>query len=178
MKHISAYLVLLFASLCVIAYADGDPEFVKLPEQYQENLAKYETINRAGREQVAVMYANDIAISSYKEGNTAKPGSVIIMEIYKAQRDDNDKAITNDDGDFQKGDFAAIAVMERQDDWPAEFEADNRLEGWGFAFYGPDGSVKANELPCVACHTPLQANDFLFSHQALKDYAEANLPGE
>ncbi len=100
MKYISAYLFLFFLSLVFIAYADGDPEFVKLPEQYQKNLNKYETINRLGREQVAVMYANDVAITSHQKDNTAKSGSLIVMEIYQAARDDNNIAILNDNESF------------------------------------------------------------------------------
>jgi len=117
----------LSALSAINAYAEGNPEYVKFPTGYETSFANYTTMNRDGKEQVAKMYANDAAISSYKKGQTAAPGSVVVMEVYKPKKDADGKSIVGSDGIYEIGKLAAVAVMERRDAWEAAYSPDHRL---------------------------------------------------
>lgn len=169
------FLLILISFIFVNSYAGGDPDFVKLPGEYKSEYEQYSSTNRDGNEQFAKIYANDDALSSIKEADTTGSGSVIIMEIYKIKKDDKDQPILSEDGTYTEDSLAAIAVMEKRDSWDKAFPKEHRLEGWGFAIYNPDGTAKKNDLACVACHTPLKNDDFLFSFDDLKSYARPEL---
>lgn len=158
--------------LAVVAFAGGNPQFVQFPNGYQGSFTNYTKMNRAGSAAVAKMYANDVAMSSYKKGQPAASGSVIVMEVYKPKKDAAGNVIVGSDGVNEIDQLAAIAVMERRSSWPAGYAADDRVGTWGFAIYNPDGSPKSNDLDCVTCHTPYEQQDHLFSYQALVDYAK------
>ncbi len=162
-------LTMVLVSAVVAAYAGGDPEFVTFPEGYKESDTQYTTVNRVNGKQVGVLYANESAMGSIKYGDQLIPGSRIIMEIYKKKVDEEGNAIKGADGIFEKGDLAAIAVMEKSIEWSDKFPADHRSEEWGFALYDPKGNIKKNELVCASCHIPLTDNeDNLFTHAQLK----------
>jgi hypothetical protein len=155
----------------LVAYAGGSPDFVKFPQGYDASFANYTTMNRAGSAAVAKMYANKVAIASYQQGMPAASGSVIVMEVYKPKMDADGKPVVGSDGVNVADKLAAIAVMERRDAWPADYATGDRVGTWGFAIFNPDGSPKQNDLACVTCHTPLEKQDYLFSHQKLVDFA-------
>ena len=171
MKYSSILVGLVFAASAVAAYAGGNPDFVAFPSGYGAIFTKYTTMNRSGSAAVAKMYANDTALSSYKKGQPAASGSIMVMEVYKPKKDADGKPIVGRDGINEIAKLAAIAVMERRDAWPANYAAGDRVGTWGFAIYNPDGTPKKNNLTCVVCHTPLTQQDFLFSHQRLVDFA-------
>jgi hypothetical protein len=154
----------------LLAFAGGNPEHVGFPEGYDKTFTNYAEMNRAGSAAVAKMYANDVAVASYKKGQAAAPGSVIVMEVYKPRKDDAGNVVVGSDGVNETAALAAIAVMERRDNWPTAYSASDRVDTWGFAIYNPDGTPKANDLDCVMCHTPLEKQDYLFSHQRLVDF--------
>ena len=170
MKKIIATLSILGVSL--VAIAGGNPEHVKLPENYKDEFSQYDTRNRGNGKQVAVLYANKTATDSAAMGNSLADGSTIVMEIYKKKMDKNGKAMTGADGVFEKGKFAAIAVMEKRSDWSAAYDAGLRSSDWGFAIYNTDGSPKENKLDCASCHTPLTSQDYLFTHSSLLDFVK------
>jgi hypothetical protein len=162
-------ITMMLASVAAVAFAGGDPEFVAFPEGYKESDTNYTTVNRANGKQVGVLYANEAAIRSIKYGDQLIPGSRITMEIYKKKMDADGNAIEGADGIFEKGDLAAIAVMEKSIVWSNTFSADHRSEEWGFALYDPKGNIKENKLECATCHIPLTDNeDNLFTHAQLK----------
>ena len=156
----------------LVAHAGGNPDFVKFPSGYAAIFTKYTTMNRSGSAAVAKMYANDTAVASYKKGQSAASGSVIVMEVYKPKKGADGKPLVGSDGVNEIAKLAAIAVMERRDAWPTSYSGGDRVGTWGFAIYNPDGTPKKNELTCVACHTPLDKQDFLFSHQRLADFVK------
>ena len=164
MKYSKIFGGMVFAMFTMYVYAEGDPEFVKFPTGYDSSYTNYTTMLRTDKEHVAKMYANDIAISSYKEGRTAASGSIIVMEVYKAKKDRHDTPIVGSDGVYEIDKLAAVAVMERRDTWEDAYTSDHRLVNWGFAIYNPDGTPKSNELACVECHTSQKAEDYLFSY--------------
>ena len=95
------------------ANAGGNPEYVKYPDGYKDSFTNYVTMNRAGKELVAKMWANDVAVSSYKQGKQAAEGSVVIMEVYKPKKGADGKVLSGKDGIYEIDKLAAVAVMER-----------------------------------------------------------------
>ena len=172
MKSSLKLIALIFAISPLYAYAGGDPEHVKFPEGYEKSYTKYSTANRANQTQVAKLYANEEAITSYTQGNKAASGSVVIMEIYSPKTDADGKPVPGGDGVFEIDSLAAVAVMENRDNWDESFPQENRTGNWGFAVYNPDGTEKSNDLNCVQCHTPLDAQDYLFTYQRLVDFVK------
>jgi cytochrome P460 len=160
---------LLILSLSPIAHAGGNPEHVSYPEGYKSEFTHYDTRNRVNGKQVAVLYANKIAMETTadaKLGDDAK----IVMEVYKTKAGEDGKPITGADGLFEKGKFAAIAVMEKRSNWDSDFDAKQRAGDWGFALYKTDGTIKDNKLDCASCHTPMPESDYLFSHSSLVEF--------
>ncbi len=155
-----------------VSYAGGDPVFVKVPADYKETFTNYATINRSENVQVAKLYANDVAVSQGDEGTLpVGPGSVIIMEVYKVKKDSKGEALVDDDGLYISDKLAAIAVMERKEDWPTSFPPAHRVGGWGFSIFQSDGvTPKENNLDCVTCHTPLAEQQYMFSYSYLDNY--------
>lgn len=166
MKKIAS--LILGSLLIAPAFAGGDPEFVPFPETYRTTDTVYATINRANGKQVAVLYANEAAVGSIQHGDQLIPGSRIIMEIYKKKKDADGNPIKGADGIYEKGDLAAIGVMEKSINWPSKFPQAKRSEEWGFALYDPQGKPKENELECASCHIPLDSSDDnMFTHDQL-----------
>ncbi|MBL1142756.1 MAG: cytochrome P460 family protein [Proteobacteria bacterium] len=164
------FYTLLALSISVLANAGGNPEHVSFPEAYKTEYAQYDTRNRNNGKQVAVMYANKIAIDSASNAKLAE-GSKIIMEVYKAKLGEDGKPVVGADGIFEKGAFAAIAVMEKKSNWDANFDAKERAKDWGFAIYKTDGTPKDNDLECASCHTPLVESDYMFSYSSLQNFS-------
>jgi hypothetical protein len=160
-------LALATLSISMLTYAGGNPEYVKLPEGYKTDFTNYDTRNRGNGKQLAMLYANKKATDSASDAALAD-GSTIVMEIYKTVTGEDGHPVTVGDGLFEKGKFAAIAVMEKRSNWDASFDAANRSGDWGFAIYNTDGTVKANDLDCATCHVPLVDSDHLFSRSSLK----------
>lgn len=169
MKKIAYILLFLFISLNI--NAGGNPEHVTFPEGYQTEFKNYDTRNRMNGKQVAVLYANEIAIRGGTQGKLAD-GAKIVMEIYKTIAGEDGKPTVDEKGNFNKGAFAAIAVMEKRANWSEEFDKNDRAGDWGFALYNTDGSIKENNLPCASCHTPMPEQDYLFSHDSLISFSQ------
>ena len=145
MRKIAYICLTMFISF--LAYAGGNPEQVSFPNGYKTDFKKYDSRNRNGKQQVAVLYANKIALDS---ANSTKLG----------------------DGNYVKGKFAAVAMMEKRSDWEGSIDANERTGDWGYAIYHTNGKPKDNELDCAGCHRPIAENDFLFSHSSLVEFAK------
>lgn len=160
------------ALLPFYTFAGGNPDYVKLPGNYQQIFTQYDKSNRANQTQVAKFFANEIAVASYKKGEEAAPGSIVVMEIYEPKKDGEGKIVAASDGVFEIEKLVAVAVMEKRADWDKSFSSDDRTGNWGFAVYSPDGAAKSNDLNCVQCHTPLKDQDYLFSFGKLVDFVK------
>jgi hypothetical protein len=172
MNYRLQWVAMMWVLFPFYAYGGGNPDFVKFPEGYDQSFANYATVNRGNQKQVAKLYANEVAVSSYKKGQTADPGSVIVMEIYKPKMNAEGKPVLGSNGIFEIDTLAAVGVIEKKDTWDAAYPQDDRAGNWGFALYNPDGTSHSNDLDCAQCHIPLKDQDYLFTYQKLADYAK------
>ena len=170
LRATGAICVLLLPAGAAIAGAD----LVSYPDGYQESFTHFATRNRPDeRKQVVKIFANDVALASGKDGAPLDSGSVIVMEVYKAQLDANEQPVTGADGFFVPAELAAITVMETRTGWGAEYPDEWRNGEWEFAAFKADDHslVERDYQPCFACHKPLAEADYLFSFDALKQAA-------
>ncbi len=99
------------ALLPFYAFAGGNPDHVKLPGNYQQIFTQYDKSNRANQTQVAKFFANEIAVDSYKRGEEAAPGSIVVMEIYEPRKDAEEKIITATATSFSISNIPVLAAM-------------------------------------------------------------------
>jgi hypothetical protein len=162
------------AVLLPLGPALAGSDVVSYPEGYQENFTHFTTRNRDDeRKQVVKIFANDKALASAKDGAPLESGSVIVMEVYKAELDANEQPVKGPDGFFVPAELAAITVMETRTGWGADYPEEWRNDEWEFAAFTADDRslVKRDYQPCFACHKPLAGADYLFSFDALKQAA-------
>jgi hypothetical protein len=160
-------------SLFVLAASAG-PDSVEYPEGYQDSFTHYSTVDRADdRKQVVKIFANDVALASAKDGAPLDSGSMIVMEIYKAKLDAEEKPVVGSDGFFEPDEMAAIAVMESREGWGADYAEEIRNGTWEYALFDAKehALVDRDYQPCFECHKPLHESDYVFSFDALTETA-------
>ena len=172
MKNIIKTLALGLIVIPLCVQAGGNPDHVKFPQDYEKNFKQYATMNRANQTQVAKLYANEVAVNSFNKDSKSGPGSIVVMEIYNTKKDAAGKPVVGKDGLFEIDSLAAVGVMQNRADWDASFSKEDRTENWGYAVFNPDGSAKSNDLNCVQCHTPLKAQDHMFTYQKLVEFVK------
>ena len=157
--------------LLLSSIAWAGPELVSFPEGYQENFIHYVTVNRDDeRKQVVKAFANDVALASAKDGVPLASGSVIAMEVYKAELDENEEPVTGDDGFFVTGELAAVVLMESRDGFGEDYSDELRNGNWEYALFKGDGSrIDKETTACFECHKPLTDTDYLFTFEQLKE---------
>lgn len=169
----TALAIAALTLMTTLAVAGGRPDQVAFPAGYATTFHNHVVTNRAsGKPEVARVFANDVARRSAGAGGALAPGSILVMEIHKAALDDSGQPVAGDDGVYRSASLAAIAVMEKRADWPADYAAAERAGDWGFALYGADGTPKDNDLVCNSCHLPYAEQDFLFTRAQLDAAAQ------
>jgi hypothetical protein len=162
------------AAMLISSAALAGPELIELPDGYQDSFEPYATVNRADeRKQVVKIFANDVALASAKDGAPLDPGSVLVMEIYKAKLDSEENPVVGSDGFFEQGDLAGIAVMESRAGWGQEYPEEIRNGTWEYALFDAKEHtlVERDYQACFECHKPLQEFDYVFSFAQLRDAA-------
>jgi Cytochrome P460 len=158
------------AGMLISSAAVAGPELIEFPEGYEDSFTPYATVNRADeRKQVVKIFANDVALESAKNGAPLDPGSVLVMEIYKAKLDADENPVVGSDGFFEQGDMAGIAVMESRAGWGKEYPEAIRNGTWEYALFDAKehNLVERDYQPCLECHKPLHEADYVFSFDAL-----------
>lgn len=162
-------LIVLFALILPITLVCADPERIEFPADYSQSFTFYATHNRADNNQVRYLYANDIARQGAQKGEALPDGAVLLIEIYKAKLDGEQKPVMGEDGYYEKDQLAAYAVMEKQPGWGDDIPETIRNGNWNYALFTPAKTHKpdVDETGCLTCHKPLVADDYLFSWDEL-----------
>ena len=124
-------LLLLLSAFPFLILAGGNNDQVRFPTNHKEDFIHYDTRNRVNGTQIVDLYANETALRS-ADTTASGHGSIVVMEIYKAVTEDDGKPVTTESGLFEKGKFAAVAVMEKRADWGDAYPAAERSGDWGF----------------------------------------------
>lgn len=165
MKKLSALFV--STAVCVPPITVAGPELVKFPAAYKSEFVHYATQNRVDKKQVVAVYANGAAAAA-RAGAPLAAGSVLVMEVYKAKLGDGGMPETEANGDYRKGELAAVVVMEKQPGWGSEYSDALRNGEWEYAKFSADGKpADGSTEECLACHKPLANQDFVFTFDKL-----------
>ena len=138
-------------------------EDANLPANYRQSLTNFTTVDRVDTGQVRVLYGAQGALDAVKAGRPAPSGSVMVMEIYAAQRDAQNQLLRGGDGRLQRGNLTNIFLMEKRTGWGAQYGPEIRNGEWEYAIFTPAGvrAENRNTQPCMTCHLPRAGNDFL-----------------
>ena len=99
-----------------------------------------------------------------KKGEKLPDGSVLVAEIYAAQKDADGDVIESAIGRRVSGEFKAIALMERKAGWDAQYSDDLKVGDWEFELFSTAGkNLNKDTTGCRQCHAPLGDSDYLFS---------------
>ena len=161
-------LILLAAP--VSAPASADDSRIAFPADYRSTFVNYLNLDRTQNDdQVIHLYANRVALDGVKATGEFPQGSVLVGEVYKAEKDQNGNVIESALGQRIRGPLALVAVMEKQAGWGETFSEEHRNGDWDFAAFKPDGTDAEKDLnACRACHAPLGELKHVFSYEHLR----------
>jgi cytochrome c553 len=144
------------------------------PADYADSFTRYHTIDFADRKQVRHYWANDAALEAARAGRPFPPGSYLFVEVHKAEVDAAGTPVQGPDGRFVEGDLVTFTAMEKAAGWGEEVPEVLRNDDWRYAVFTTEGTHRdgVNEAPCLACHKPLTASDYVFTLEPLKQVAE------
>lgn len=157
---IPAAALLLGAS----AYALED-RVLELPADYKTAYDNYMVSDRLGQEdQVISLYANDLARESARKDGTLPDGSILVGEIYAAMKDADGEVMESPLGRRIPGELKAIVMMERQAAWADQYPDGQKVGGWEFEVFSPDGkNLGKDTTACRECHDPLAETEYTWS---------------
>jgi plastocyanin len=156
---------------------------VGFPEGYQDDFTVFYTFDRPDRKQVREIYANDIA-NSVGQGEPFPYGSILVMETWSTQQDENGNVILDDQGRYTRDSLGGIFIMRKEQGFGEEY-SHLRSGEWEYVAFRPDGTYSTppeRTANCAFCHQGATAeNDFVFrANLAFADgrYGTSPLPDE
>lgn len=162
--------LMIAAWLGFAASAAAGPELVELPEDYRTSFTNYASIDRTNPKQIAEAWANATALAAAKQGGPLPDGSILIMEVWQARLDAQEKPVLDGNGRRIKDKLATIAVMEKRKGWGAGYPPEVRNGEWEYAAFDPTTRARRQQdyKPCFDCHKPKVETDFLFTLDNLR----------
>lgn len=173
----------VFPMLCGIAAAfaaapaGAGPDRIAFPADYASGVL-YAVVSRPDIKQYRELYTSLAVIDAIRAGKPAPDGTVLTLVQYKAQLDAQGNPVKLGNGQFVKGDLAAVAVMEKRAGWGAEYPEELRNGDWEYAAFTADGKLneKANYKACFECHKPHAKQDYVMSHTFLAGNLPSPIP--
>ncbi|MDH3580051.1 MAG: cytochrome P460 family protein [Hyphomicrobiales bacterium] len=146
------------------------------PADYKKTFTDYRTRNLAAKKQVRRSYASPAAVKAAREGVPLPPGSMVLIEVYKAKLDAAKNPIKGDDGFYIAGDLAFYTAMRTEPGWGNDIPELYRNGDWNYAVFTADQKMKAgfNQAKCLACHKPFASDSYLFTLKQLQTVARKN----
>jgi hypothetical protein len=109
---------------------------------------------------IRAILGNDIAIKAYREGTLPFPDGAIIARLAwdYISSEENNEAFGGPQS-FVAGTPTNVQFMVKDSKQYAS------TGGWGFVQFNDGKPVEASRLSgCFACHVPVKARDFVFTH--------------
>jgi hypothetical protein len=172
MRRIFFVLVAVVALACVIAHmapasgqSDGAaaPLFgIKISPGYRD-WSLISVAHEAGDlNDLRAVLGNDIAIKAYRDGTLPFPDGAIIARLaWRYVPSEENNKVFGRDQSFVAGAPTNVQFMVKDSKKYAS------TGGWGFAQFNDGKAVDDAALAgCFACHTPVEARDFVFTRYA------------
>ncbi len=98
-----------------------------------------------------------------EQGKPFANGSILVMEVFKAQKDMNDEFAKDTQGNLLKGELAKVLVMQKGEGWESQAPEGMKNGDWLYSAFKPNGErLDVDYLKCRGCHLPLgDAKDYV-----------------
>jgi hypothetical protein len=146
------------------------PDKIAFPAGYKSHVL-YATVDRPDNKTVRELYASPEAARAANPGQPLPHGTVLTMEVYRANVDDKGEPVKDASGRLTRTpELAGIFVMEKRRGWGAEYPEALRNGQWEYARFTASGPPQPNldTKPCFQCHKPMAHQDFVFSLPSLE----------
>jgi hypothetical protein len=145
----------LAAIALVAAATAGRPELIAFPAGYQNDFVLYSKVDRIDTKRIRFMYVNRAAHDAARAGEPVPRGAILIMEDRKPRLDGEQLVFDADGRLIATDEILAVAVMQKEAGWGADYPASKRNGEWEYAAFRPDGSRNADVRSfdgCFTCH--------------------------
>jgi plastocyanin len=180
---VAVMLVLALMPHVGFGQSEVDPtvDRVGFPEGYQENFSIFYEFDRTQNGSARVIYANEAAAAVQADQPFFPYGSVLVMDVYRTQKDDDGNVVLDKNGNYVKDELFGLFVMRKERDFGTKY-GEQRNGEWEYAAYRPDGSVLTppeRTLACAACHVEAsEGKDWVFGVDRHFGTETAPEPGE
>ncbi len=139
------------------------------PGDYRERFAPYMTMNFPATRQVRRFFASPQLLADLAGGRTPGEGATVLVEVHAARLDSNRTPVSGGDGFYEADRLLFYTAMGVGSGWGQAIPAMLRNGDWQYAVFGNDGKLRAgfSQGECLACHKPLDATHYLFTHKSL-----------
>ena len=98
-----------------------------------------------------------------EQGKPFANGSILVMEVFKAQKDMSGEFAKDTQGNLVKGDLAKVLVMQKGEGWGMNAPAGKKNGNWIYSAFKPNGErLDVDYAKCRSCHLPLgDAKDYV-----------------
>ena len=167
MKHSALIILASLAAVTTVSVLAADsnvapaPNGISLPEGYK-NWRLVAPSYRSDKNHIRAILGNDIAIEAMRAGKTNPwPDGAILAKLAWKNKTDEHFPVATVPGDFMQAEF----MVKNAKQYAA-------TGGWGFARWlgmeqKPYGKDTNFVQECFACHTPVKANDYVFTKPAV-----------
>jgi plastocyanin len=142
------------------------PEQIAYPAGW-DKWERYATVDRYDSKQYRELYTSPEAVKAVREGKPIPNGTVLVMAIHAAKRDDKGNPVKDAEGRFIKDKLTGVTVMEKRQGWGATVPEEWRNGDWQYASFTADGQpnqkANANIKNCFVCHKPHEKQDYVIS---------------
>lgn len=146
---------------------------VAFPEDFKKTYTRYHTINFPDRKQVRDYFASPDVMAAVKAGKPVPSGGMVFVEVYSAKLE-GDKPVTAADGFYVRDKLTLYTAMAKGSGWGKEIPEILRNGDWHYAVFSADKKRRdtTNQATCLACHKPLDKDDYLFTIKEIKAKAK------
>jgi hemoglobin len=133
-----------------------------LPAGYRDWPVFLRGVQRPDAGQVRDIYLNRVAAGA-TAGQPFPDGSVLVMDLFAAQKSADGSLVKGPDGALVRGDLIKRFVMAKGPGWGAAVTpAALRTGDWVYSAWLPDGQPAPDPVAgCRGCHLPLAAQDYV-----------------
>lgn len=164
MKYPGIWLLALLLTACgATEYAV--PRGVQFPANYRTEFVQYATVDHKDGI-VRDLYIQQSSLDQVRSGYALPDGTIIVIEMYSAQKDANGEYLRDAQGRLIKAEIQSpLHIAEKRSTWQREdFEFDALSDDWNFGSYTLEGELFDEALvPCFNCHNTTERSDFIWS---------------
>jgi len=105
-----------------------------------------------------------------KKGQSFANGSILVMEIYNAKKDNGGNVVKRPDGRNAKDNLAKVFIMQKGPGWGKNAPSGLQTGDWIFSAFAADGTrIEVPYKKCRQCHLPLKDKDFVHRYDEYFD---------